>query len=502
VIIHADVVNWAKTYDGPKFHALLCDCPYEYSFMNKKWDGTGVSFQPETWEEIGKHLHPGAFGMTFAGSRTYHRIAVAIEDAGFRLHPAIFAWVTGQGFPKSTRIDRQVWNKETGEWRFNSWGEARGRDGNHAHMQKLPPTLLAGITEGHRYGLQAMKPALEPIIVFQKPYSGKPVECITATGAGALNIDQARIGLNGDSWSFSHTAKTSRSAGIMGNITGTRKGTESAHPSGRWPANFALVHHPACKRVGEREVRGSSKPGGIRNTALGLMDDDAWEPKPTVMTGYANANGLETVAAYDCHPDCPVRKLGEQSGERTSGRFTTRKHRYKGDDGNTWNMEPDNYTIAGCTGGDTGTAARFFYQAMWNLEHADPVLYCAKASRKERDAGLDGMDLQVGGGMQGTADQTLKTGSGNIRNNKMRNPHPTIKPLALCKWLATLLLPPAEYTPRRLLVPFAGVATEMIAAGLVGWEDVLGIELLEKNVEIGRARYKHWLKDPKRLELL
>ena len=104
----ADVLAWASEYDGPKFHALLCDAPYELGFMGKTWDDSGVSFQPETWAALAKHLHPGAFGMTFAGSRTWHRIAVAIEDAGLVIHPSIFAWANGQGFPKATRIDTQV----------------------------------------------------------------------------------------------------------------------------------------------------------------------------------------------------------------------------------------------------------------------------------------------------------------------------------------------------------------------------------------------------------
>ena len=99
-IIQDKVEFWAANYTGPKFHALLCDPPYELGFMGKKWDASGVAFRPETWAALLKHLLPGAFIMAFAGTRGYHRMAVAIEDAGFVIHPAI-GWVFGTGFPKA-----------------------------------------------------------------------------------------------------------------------------------------------------------------------------------------------------------------------------------------------------------------------------------------------------------------------------------------------------------------------------------------------------------------
>ena len=107
-IIHGDVIEWAQSYIGDKFHALLTDCPYEYGFMGKSWDSSGVSFKPETWVALGDHLYPGAFGMTYAGARTWHRIATAIEDAGFIIHPSIFGYLYPSGFPKATRIDTQI----------------------------------------------------------------------------------------------------------------------------------------------------------------------------------------------------------------------------------------------------------------------------------------------------------------------------------------------------------------------------------------------------------
>lgn len=134
---HTNLLDWARDYCGPKYHALLCDPPYHLTeivkrfgksdaapaqygtdgafqrasrgFMGKQWDGGDIAFRPETWAALAEHLHPGAFIFAFAGTRTYHRMACAMEDAGLELHPAI-GWLFGQGFPKATRV------KVSGDW--------------------------------------------------------------------------------------------------------------------------------------------------------------------------------------------------------------------------------------------------------------------------------------------------------------------------------------------------------------------------------------------------
>lgn len=125
-------------------------------------------------------------------------------------------------------------------------------------------------------------------------------------------------------------------------------------------------------------------------------------------------------------------------------------------------------------GQETGTAARFFFQADWELDNTDPVFYCAKAARRERDQGMP---------------------------EGQRNTHPTVKPISLAKHLATLLLPPEMYTPRRLLVPFSGSGSEIIGAGLVGWDSITGIDSDTEACAITEARIAHWLKQPQQLEL-
>jgi hypothetical protein len=173
--------------------------------------------------------------------------------------------------------------------------------------------------------------------------------------------------------------------------------------------------------------------------------------------GYADADGLETVADWDCVPDCAVRLLGEQSGMTKSTR--TMRGELVDNRGDNYNRA-NGRRIAGSDyergHSDTGTAARFF-------KNFDPPLrfkYSAKASRAERDAG-----------------------------RASRNTNPCVKPLAVTRYLATLLRPPEAYLDdATLLVPFAGSGSEMIGALLAGWRNVVGIELEQEYVDIAQAR--------------
>ena len=352
-IAHTDVMEWCRTYDGPKFHALLCDPPYELGFMGKDWDASGIAFCPETWAALAEHLHPGAFGVAFASSRGWHRLACAIEDSGLRTHPSIFGWSFGSGFPKATRVN-----------------------GSKAF-------------DGHRYGLQALKPALEPVIVFQKKYEGKPVECIVRTGAGALWIDGGKRGTE---------VLPECRAGQARIGTFEREDMVTPERQGRWPANFYLGDEEAAKRLGEQSGESTSLANKITDN--------------------------RHVSFY-------------QAGDSSSGGYSGERN-------------PEN------SHNDTGTASRFFFNVNRQLDEADPVMYCAKASRKERDAGLEEFDKShpIGGADKWT-EQDRRKGDG-VTRNPSANVHPCCKPLDLCRWLATLLLPPAEYAPRRILIPFAG----------------------------------------------
>jgi site-specific DNA-methyltransferase (adenine-specific) len=407
MIIQYDAVAWANEYDGPLFHALLCDPPYHltsivkrfgkdgsapaqfgtdgvYSraskgFMGKTWDGGDVAFRPETWAAFMKVLYPGAFGMAYASSRGWHRLAVAIEDAGFIIHPTIFSWLYASGFPKAHKIN----------------------------------TENAKVWEGHRYGLQALKPALEPIIVFQKPYEGRPVDNMVETGAGALNIDGARIRVDPNVDDMLRTVdRGQRESPTWEEGSGFKNETNhltGVRPEGRWPANFILGDDGAAEALDAQS--GLQKGGFVRNRTAGA-------------------------------------RVFENNGKPTDYEMTAEID------------EPD------------GGASRFFFRVQEELDEADPVYYCSKVSKAERNAGLE-----------------------------QNNLHPTLKPIALSKYLATLLLPPGMYAPRRLFVPFAGAASECIGGHQAGWEEITGIEMEYDYVQLGIARSEYWISKPAQPEL-
>lgn len=475
-VIAGDIHRFCEHYHGERFHAVLCDAPYEMGFMGRDWDASGVSFNPDTWRGISKLLYPGAFLFVMAGTVNDDLISVAMREAGLRKHHNVLGWAFGSGFPKGTRIDTQVdadagVEREIIGSRISAFGaEARGEDflsrpdggggrglwgGDSPKGVSLTCATvpLAKSWEGHRYGGQSLKPAIETVLVFQKPYDGRAVDSITSSGAGALNIDGARIGINPQQDDMLREVdRKKRVSETWENGSGFKNETNSltgVRDNGRWPANFFLEHHPGCR-----------------------------------------PSGAEQVLEWDCVPECPVRRLGEQGGSNLStgginpGKLGERIYgKYDGE------------TIGQNAGGlgDSGAVSRYFFQSHYlyeRLEQADPIFYCAKASRKERDAGLEKLPSGI----------RNRVNPGGLENEPRfapvvaKNTHPTVKSIALTKWLATLLLPPPDYAPRRLLVPFCGSGSEMIGALLAGWETIVGVELLRQNVDIAMPRLDWWQK--------
>jgi site-specific DNA-methyltransferase (adenine-specific) len=178
-------------------------------FMSKVWDGGDIAFRPETWAHVFRVLKPGAYLVAFSSSRTFGRMQVAIEDAGFVTHPLI-GWIFGQGFPKAHRVKAEGW-------------------------------------EGWRYGGQALKPALEPIYMGQKPFSESTGTAnVVKHGVGALNIDGCRVPIDpaSDSSQLRTMRRGQRAEDTSGQTWGLSKHSGDApqvvRPEGRWPANVVL----------------------------------------------------------------------------------------------------------------------------------------------------------------------------------------------------------------------------------------------------------------------
>jgi site-specific DNA-methyltransferase (adenine-specific) len=384
-LLHGDCLERLRELQDCSVDACVTDPPYGLSFMGKAWDYDVPSV--EIWQEVLRVLKPGGHLLAFAGARTQHRMAVAIEDAGFEIRDMI-AWVYGSGFPKSLDVSKAIdraagaereivgSRKLTGTARIKgqaAYGATSGRseeayqDGseiNDTLAITAPATPEAQQWDG--WGT-ALKPALEPITVARKPLTGTVAANVLEHGTGAINVDGCRVvAAAGD-----EPLKWEHGRGMGFHGAEDRGPCAAGKSPGRWPAN--LIHDGSDEVV-------SLFP----QTASG-----SWREGMTQHSRTFNiAKGVEA--------------------ER----------------------------VRGARAPDSGSAARFFYQA--------------KASKKDRGDG---------------------------------NGHPTVKPTDLMRYLCRLVTPPAGV----VLDPFMGSGSTGKAAVLEGFR-FIGIEREAEYLEIARGR--------------
>ena len=220
--------------------SIVTDPPYELGFMGKSWDSSGIAYNVSLWRECLRVLKPGGHLLAFSGSRTYHRMTVAIEDAGFEIRDQIM-WVYGSGFPKSHNISKALdkdagvvrkiigKEKEAGSSNTNSLGNF-----NNEYDKTEPETNAAKQWDG--WGT-ALKPAHEPICLARKPIEGTVADNVLKWSVGGINIDACRVGSDGG------CAGAGAGAGAGARVYGNRLNGTFAKPVpglGRFPAN--LMH--------------------------------------------------------------------------------------------------------------------------------------------------------------------------------------------------------------------------------------------------------------------
>jgi site-specific DNA-methyltransferase (adenine-specific) len=234
-------------------------------FMGKQWDNGEVAHDPKFWSEVLRVLKPGGFVLAFGGTRTYHRLACAIEDAGFEVRDMV-SWIYGSGFPKSRDVSKAI-DKEAGAERTVKTGIKPGHDNfvgrdNHplnggwdrpwAHDADAVDryhSTFAPVTDAARewsgWGT-SLKPALEPICMARKPLSEKTVAAnVLRWGTGAINIDGCRVEhvtVDGGNLALNPHLRASINGGNGGNIFPTEvdRRVVTPHAAGRWPANVIL----------------------------------------------------------------------------------------------------------------------------------------------------------------------------------------------------------------------------------------------------------------------
>jgi site-specific DNA-methyltransferase (adenine-specific) len=417
-ILHGNNLDILPTLADNSIDSIVTDPPYELGFMGKKWDSSGIAYSVELWQQCLRVLKPGGHLLSFGGTRTYHRVAVAIEDAGFELRDSI-AWLYGSGFPKSLDVSKAI-DKAAGAERevigthVSPEGTSGGKGRKFIHagtpLDGLPVITAPSTPEAQQWQGwgTALKPAFEPVIVARKPIEGTVANNVLKWGTGGLNIDGSRIGRQeGDNSSAGNRTATFGTQDT--NSGGDGSGGWTQNDSGRWPANIILDPYTAE-----------------------LLD----EQSGTSISKAANRG---------------LRYSGNHGG------LAGQNKEYKeGTDG-----------IRGFS--DSGGASRFFY--------------VAKASKRDRNEGLEELPDNLGGSLSGGND-TRKGDEPQLKPTK--NFHPTVKPTSLMEYLIKLVTPPNG----TVLDPFTGSGSTGKAAILQGF-DFIGIEMTEEYLPIIEGRLKH-----------
>lgn len=321
--------------------SIVTDPPYELNFMNKGWDNSGIAFQKETWERCYQVLKPGGHLLAFGGSRTFHRIACAIEDAGFEIRDTIM-WLYGSGFPKSMNmglaIDKKLGvqgQRGVGGFNVGGVGEQNNRSAKLYKGSTTDGSKMCAYTDYKTEDASkwagwgtALKPAYEPVVIARKPCEGSCVDNVLKYGVGGINIDECRIGneliKGGTTPNFRAVGKLQKEISGMdklsfGQISNAERMELEDH-TGRFPSNVILTY-----------------------------DDDTQEE---VCGGMPESKGASSQNNYSNGHIYRGQSLQESSTSLTGYR--------------EW------YN-------DNGSASRYFY--------------CAKASKRDRDEGLDDFEV-------------------------------------------------------------------------------------------------------------
>ncbi len=271
MLINGNSLEELKKFPDNYFHSVVTDPPYGLSFMGKKWDYEVPSV--ELWQEVFRVLKEGGYLLSFAGTRTQHRMAVNIEDAGFEIRDMI-AWVYGSGFPKSHNIGKAVdkllgneWKETEGSAKASALGNSRTLDGGKANSEYKH---TKGNSEWEGWGT-ALKPALEPITMARKPFKTTVAENVLKNGVGGINIDGCRVELNENEPDNRSRNNKKMSANNDSWILANKedKKIEVYNKQGRFPANFI---HDGSDEV--KELFPTSTKGGKPKTGTQGYNDN------------------------------------------------------------------------------------------------------------------------------------------------------------------------------------------------------------------------------------
>jgi len=275
-LLHGDCLELMKLLDDNSIDSIVTDPPYELGFMGKKWDSTGIAYNVDLWKECLRVLKSGGHLLAFGGTRTYHRMTCAIEDAGFEIRDCI-QWLYGSGFPKSHDISKAIDKKLGVEREVVELRRFGGRNGdtptagasnggqqggyNFKDVRDITAPATPEAKQWEGWGT-ALKPANEPIVLARKPISEKTIaENVLKWGTGGINIDGCRVGTevrNNPQAGFIRRGRTDEEV-FLGTDKNRPEGTVEV--TGRFPANVILDEEAGCMLDEQSGISKSSGSG-------------------------------------------------------------------------------------------------------------------------------------------------------------------------------------------------------------------------------------------------
>ena len=251
-LYHWNMLDLLDVIEPNTISSIVTDPPYELNFMGKWWDNSWIAFQKETWEKCLKALKPWWYLLAFGGSRTYHRIACAIEDAGFEIRDTIM-WLYGSWFPKSLNIwlaiDKKnwvesevVWEKETHDISKHKWSMMSFANTDKQETSTNTIQIKKATNERAWWGT-ALKPSYEPIIVARKPLEWSCTDNVIKYWVGGINIDECRVeAVDKEALQKNWNRQQSTSSNVVNYVAQKDIDLREYKPDGRFPANTILTY--------------------------------------------------------------------------------------------------------------------------------------------------------------------------------------------------------------------------------------------------------------------
>ena len=526
-LLHGDNREQLKHLADNSIDSIVCDPPYELGFMGKRWDSTGIAYDGTVWAECLRVLKPGGHLIAFGGTRTYHRMTVAIEDAGFEIRDCIM-WLYGSGFPKSHDVSKAL-DKQAGAERevIRERTYQIANDGvygstiNTTQPRSQSCEITAPATDlakqWHGYGT-ALKPAVEPAVLARKPLIGTVADNVTTWGVGGINVDGCRVGDTSGRWPANVILDESAGEALdeqsgwstsnprtpskqhhNGTITTFNRGSETSNHSDSGGASrffYNVRSEYTCPLCYNTYVKDMTTEELCKNIFASSVENLGWTTREineyiahVIALLTQNAQLVQNVKSVIPRCDLCATSIAVVLAEtKTSGfnqHLCARTLDYMPRFANSiltqslasfaelWvntDIIPTTQSLSMLYGSALHAIENYIKQG--NEERAAVVsdraketrfLYTAKASKAEREAGLNAPDGQRG------------------------NIHATVKPIALMRYLVRLVTP----KDGTVLDPFMGSGSTGCAAMCEG-VNFVGIELSEEYLEIARRRIEYW----------